>query len=79
MGHGSTGLKFSTAICNSSKLSSHSLLKNMSKIPFSNLNKRGFFSNFALCSNGRHFSITRSDTLIFCSALYLEMNFGNLY
>ena len=38
-----------------------------------------FFSNFALYSKGRHFSITRFDILIFCNILHLEINFGNLY
>ena len=62
----------------SSKLSLHSLLKNMSIIPNLGLKKRCFFSNFPLCSNCCHFSITRFDVLIFWNLLYLEMNFENL-
>ena len=68
MGHSGTGLK-----------SSYSLLKNMSKIPISNLHKRNIFLKFALHSKGPHFSITRFEILIVCNKLLLEMNFGNLY
>ena len=52
--------------------------KKMSKIPISNLIEEAFFSNFALYSKCRHFSITRFCTLIFCNILHIEMNFGNL-
>ena len=46
MGNSCTGLKFSITIdyyCKSSKHSSYSLLKNMSKIAMSDLNKRSLF------------------------------------
>ena len=51
----------------------------MSKIPISDINKRGLFSNFALYLKGRHFSAIRFDILIFCNTLDLKMNLGNLY
>ena len=51
MGHSSTDLKFSVTICKSSELSSHSILKNMSKILISDLNKKGLFSNFHIHPN----------------------------
>ena len=55
---------------------SSKLLKNTLKISILNLKKRTIFSNSALVS---HYSITKSDILIFCNILHLEMNFGNLY
>ena len=51
MGRSGTGLKFSITNCKSSKPSSRSLLKNMSKMFILDLNKKGFFSNSALYSN----------------------------
>ena len=51
----------------------------MSNIPISDLNKRGLFSNFALCLKGHHCSITKFDNLGLCNILHLEMKFGNLY
>ena len=56
----------------SSKISLHSFLKNISKIPISDLRKRSFFSpNFALYSKGCYFSITRLDILIFCNIIHI--------
>ena len=56
MRHGGTGLKFSIIIdCKSSKLSSYSLLKDMSKRPISDLNKRGLFFKFCLIFKGPPF------------------------
>ena len=44
MGCSGTVLKFSiTTVCKSLKLYLYSLLKNMSKLPISDLNKRRFF------------------------------------
>ena len=64
----------------SSKHSSHSLLKKLSKIPILDLNKTPhFFQILLLYSKCRHFSITMFDTLILYNILSLEMNFGNLY
>ena len=73
------GLKFPINILKSTKLSLESILKDITKMPTSDLNKRDLFSNFALYSKGYHFSITSFDILIFCNILNLEMNFGNLY
>ena len=36
------------------------------------------FHLFILYSNGRHFSITKLDTLIFCNILHLQLDFWNL-
>ena len=58
--------------CKSSKLSSYSLLKYLPKIPILHLNKRSFFSNFALYSKGRHFSIKTFYIPAFCNILHLE-------
>ena len=55
----------------SSKISLYSFLKNISKIPISDLRKRSVFSNFALYSKGCYFSITRLDILIFCNIIHI--------
>ena len=78
MQHSVTGLKFSTTIdLQIFKTFFVQSSKNMSKISILDLNKRGFFSNFALYSKGRNFSIAIFDILIFCNILHLEMNFEN--
>ena len=51
----------------------------MSKITISDLNKGSLFSNCALYSKGRHFSIIKFDIPVFCNVLNLEMNVGNLH
>ena len=66
-------------ICKSSKLSSYSLLKNMSKIPSSNLNKRSPFFKFYLIFKLSPFYYHKLVNLIFFNLLHFEMNFGNLY
>ena len=48
MGHNEMGIKFSINICRFPKLSSHSLLKSMSKMIILDLNKRGIFFKFFL-------------------------------
>ena len=51
MGKSYAGSKFSITIdyyCKSSKLYLYSLLRNMSKIPISDLNKKASFANSAL-------------------------------
>ena len=58
MGRISTGLKFSITI---------DLQIFSNQMPILDLNKRDFFSNFALHSKGRRFDITRFHILIFCS------------
>ena len=73
-GHCGTRLTFSiTTDYKSSKVSLYIISKDMSKKTISHPNKRALFSNFALYSKGRYFSITRFDILIFCNILNLEM------
>ena len=82
MGNSRTSLKFSITIdyyCKVSRPSLHSLLKNMSKIPMSDLNKKVFFANSTSYTKGRRFSMTSFDILVFFNILHLEMNFGNLH
>ena len=58
MGHSGTSLKFTIII---------DLQMFSNQIPISDLNKRDFFSNFALYSKGCHFNITRFHILKFCN------------
>ena len=71
--------RVSISICKSSKLTTYSLLKSISKVPISDVNKRGLFTDFALNRKGCHFSITRFEIPIFCNILNLEINFRNFY
>ena len=60
--HSGTGLKFSITICKSSKLSSHSLLKNISKMSVSDLNKWGSeFSSYKIVLRNR---VTQNDVTL---------------
>ena len=81
MGHSGTGLwNFQLLlISKSSKVFSPSFLKIVSTIPILDLNKRVFFSNFALYSKCRHVRVKSFDIRIFCNVQHLEMNCGNFY
>ena len=55
-------------------------IQNISIFYFWNNNTKNgnIFQLFTLYSNGHHFSITKSDMLIFCNILHLEMDFWKL-